>query len=58
MDVRYLNTKKEWQLEVMKDGPPIEQLKERRNLKQISENDKLMYMRLKMPFMSDRDYIM
>ena len=58
MDVIYKNCQKEWQLEVMKDGPPVDQLRERRNLKQISDDEKLMYVRTKMPVMSDRDYIM
>ena len=42
----------------MKDGPPVEEVLERTYLKSTSDNDRLIYSRVHMPFMSDRDYVM
>lgn len=51
----FKNTQKAHYLEMMKGGPPFESCKEQKVLKVISDKEKLMYFRMGIPFMSDRD---
>lgn len=57
-EMRYFNVKKEWFLELMKNGPPTDNMKERRVLAENGPNDKYIYIRVAMGgFVSDRDNI-
>lgn len=49
------NVKKEWHLDVLKDGPPMKNMKERKVIEEISENEKIIYVKMNMGMMSDRD---
>ena len=56
-EMRYLNCKKEWFLELMKNGPPTDNMK-REVLKENDPNDKYIYVRVKLGgFVSDRDTV-
>lgn len=56
LDVKFKNTKVEHMVEMMSHGPPLENLLERRIVKTVSENEKLLYLKIKMVgFMSTRD---
>ena len=57
-EMRYMGIKKEWFLELMKNGPPTDNVKEMRILKEDGPNDKHLYLRMKMGgFISDRDNV-
>ena len=56
IDLKFKNTKIEHMLEMMKNGPPLENCIERRRVKEISDDDCLIYIKLKLGgFMSTRD---
>jgi hypothetical protein len=57
-EMRYHGVKKEWFLEMMKNGPPTDNVKEMKILKEDGPNDKHLYIRMKMGgFISDRDNV-
>ena len=56
MNLVFKNVKKEWHLDVLKDGPPVKNMKERRVVEEVSENDKVIYIKMNMGLMSDRDH--
>ena len=57
-EMRYLGVKKEWFLELMKNGPPTDNVKEMRILNEDGPNSKHLYLRIKMGgFISDRDNV-
>ena len=56
IDLKFKNTKIEHMLEMMKNGPPLENCIERRRVKEISDDECLIYIKLKLGgFMSTRD---
>jgi hypothetical protein len=55
MNLVFKNCKKEWHLDIMKDGPPMKNIRERRVVEERSENDKIIYVKMNMGLMSDRD---
>jgi hypothetical protein len=56
MELKLKNTKVEHMVEMMKHGPPYDNLVERRLVKEISETESLIYIKIKMGgFMSLRD---
>ena len=56
VDMFLKNTKIEHMVEMMKHGPPLENLVERRIVKEINENECILYLKIKMGgFMSMRD---
>jgi len=56
VDMFMKNTKIEHMVEMMKNGPPLENCVERRKVKDISEDECLIYLKLKLGgFMSMRD---
>lgn len=58
MDLRFKNTKLSHYLELMKNGPPIEHMKERKVVKTVSEDEKYIYIRVSPGgFVSDRDQV-
>jgi hypothetical protein len=58
-EMRYIGVKKEWFLELMKNGPPTDNVKEMRVIKENGPNDKHLYIRMKMGgFISDRDNVL
>ncbi len=54
-ELNFKNTPKAHYLEMMKSGPPFENCKEQKIIKVKSDKEKLMYFRMSIPFMSDRD---
>lgn len=57
-DLRFIGVKKEWYLELMKNGPPTDNIIERKILKENGPDEKYIYVRVKMGgFISDRDNI-
>lgn len=56
MNLVFKNVKKEWHLDVLKDGPPVKNMKERRVVEEVSENEKIIYIKMNMGLMSDRDH--
>ena len=57
-DMRYIGVKKETFLELMKNGPPTDNISEMRVLKEDGPNDRYLYLRIKMGgFISDRDNV-
>jgi hypothetical protein len=56
MDLKMKNSKVEHMVEMMRCGPPLENLIERRVVNKISEEEDILYLKIKMPgFMSTRD---
>ena len=55
MNLTFKNVKKEWHLDAFKDGPPIKNIKERRVVEEISATEKIIYLKMNMGLMSDRD---
>jgi hypothetical protein len=56
VDMFMKNTKIEHMVEMMKNGPALENLVERRKVKDINENECILYLKIKMGgFMSMRD---
>lgn len=55
MNLTFKGVKKEWHLDLLKDGPPVSNLKERKVVEIISENEKIIYIKMNMGLMSDRD---
>ena len=55
MNLVFKNVKKEWHLDVLKDGPPIDNVREKRVVEEFSEHDKIIYIKMNMGLMSDRD---
>ena len=57
-EMRYIGVKKETYLDLMKNGPPTDNIKEMRVLKENGPNDRHLYIRMKMGgFISDRDNV-
>jgi hypothetical protein len=56
--MRYIGVKKEAYLELMKNGPPTDNISDMRVLKENGPNDRHFYLRIKMGgFISDRDNV-
>jgi hypothetical protein len=57
-EMRYIGVKKESFLEMMKNGPPTDNVKEMKVLKDDGPDDRHLYIRMKMGgFISDRDNV-
>ena len=57
IDIKYANTKKEWYKEMVKNGAPYDNAKERKIIKE-SPGEKIVYNRLKIGgFVSDREVL-
>ena len=55
MNITFKNVKKDWHLKAFEDGPPFKNMKERRTVEEISDKEKIIYVKLSLGLMSDRD---
>ena len=58
MDLRFKNVSKQDWFDSLKDGPPMKNVKESTIIEQLSETEHIMYMRIAMPVMNDREIVM
>jgi len=58
MDIRFKKTTKESWFEMLKMGPPIKNAAERRIVEEVNKDERFIYIRMKMPIMSDRENVL
>lgn len=55
MDILFKGIKLQSHIDVIKNGPPIENFKERRLVREYSEYDRLIFIRVQPPLISERE---
>lgn len=54
----FTNCTREMWFDIFKDGPPVSNLKAQEVVEEVSPNERIIYMRISLPIMSDRDQLL